>query len=93
MVASGMKAGDEVVVFPVHQFQLRYPAKVTIISQNLRAIAVGFDEHPPFHWGDPLSLAIHPDHGIMLFASRDQAKGPWREMMSGELFEIEERHV
>jgi hypothetical protein len=39
-------------------------------------------------------MAFHPEHGIMLFATRGlingQPGGPWVEMMGGGHFEIED---
>jgi|SRR5215471_10854590 len=91
-----MKKGDYVVVHP-HGFpHMKAVAQVAIISDNKRAIAVGFDERPPFHTQikDPLAIAIHPEYGIMLFAHREAIDGipvgPWIEMVGGGHYEIEE---
>jgi hypothetical protein len=78
-------------VYPEGKPGRKARATVAIVSANQRSIAVGFDERPPFVWGDPLSMAIHPEFGIMLFASRDKSSGPWIEMMGQERFEISER--
>jgi hypothetical protein len=43
-----------------------------------------------FMWGEPLGIALHPQFGIMLFASRTGSSGPYTEMTSMERFVIEE---
>lgn len=83
-----MNNGDQVIVFPEGKPERKARATVAIISANQRSIAVGFDERPDFVWGDPLSMAIHPHFGIMLFASRPQPSGPWIEMMGEERFQV-----
>jgi hypothetical protein len=85
-----MNNGEYVIVFPEGNRKRKARAIIAVISSNQRAIAVGFDERPPFDWGDPLSMAIHPQFGMMLFASRDQPVGSWAEMLGGKRFEIEE---
>jgi hypothetical protein len=89
-----MKNGDRVRVYPHGDPGKAAIATVAILSSNERAIAVGFDSRPPFAIGDPLSMAVHPEHGIMLFASREASGGvpvgPWIEMLRGGHFEIEE---
>lgn len=89
-----MKTHDRVRVYPHGNPALAAIGTAVVLSQNGRAIAVGFDERPPFAIGDPLSMALHPEHGVMLFASRaelnGQPWGPWVEMLAGGHFEIEE---
>lgn len=89
-----MKTDDYVNVHPHGKPKQKARAKIAFLSENLRAIAVGFDERPPFALGDPLSMAIHPEYGIMLFASREAIDGkpwgPWIEMVGGGHYEIEE---
>jgi hypothetical protein len=89
-----MTTGDKVRVFPMGRPDKAAIAEVAILSSNGRSIAVGFDSRPPFPIGNPLSMAIHPEHGIMLFATRGlingQPGGPWVEMMGGTHFEIED---
>jgi hypothetical protein len=89
-----MKTGDRVHVYPHGDESKAAIATVAIYSSNGRAIAVGFDSRPPFAIGNPLSMAIHPAYGIMLFASRAALNGapwgPWVEMFGGGQFEIDE---
>jgi hypothetical protein len=48
---------------------------------------VAFEDKPPFPIKD--TWVIHPEHGITMFAKRDEPAGPWREMFQGRQFEIE----
>lgn len=88
-----MKRDDEVLVYPHGNPKQAARARVALVSSNGRSIAVGFDERPPFAIGDPLSMAIHPDYGIVLFAWRGvldgKPWGPWVEMIGGGHYEIE----
>ena len=84
-----MNNSDYVHVYPEGEPERKARAIVAIVSANQLSIAVGFDERPPFEWGDPLSMAIHPQFGIMMFASRAVPRGAWSEMMGHERFEIE----
>ncbi len=89
-----LQAGDTVRVFPHGKPECSALATVAICSENERAIAVGFDSRPPFALGDPLcAIAIHPEYGIMLFASREAIDGkpwgPWIEMIGGGHYEME----
>jgi hypothetical protein len=94
-----LKTGDKVRVYPHGSPEQAAPAKVAILSENERAIAVGFDNRPPFaiDTNDPLAMTVHPDHGIMLFASREALNGvpwgPWIEIFGKGHFEIEEEPV
>ena len=86
-----IRTGRIVLVWPVGKENLKATATVAIISESQRSIAVGFVDSPPFRW-DP-GLGIHPDHGLLLFASRttdNVPDGPWTEMMSEGLYEIKE---
>lgn len=87
-----MNNGDHVIVYPEGKPERKARAIVAIVSTNARSIAVGFEDRPDFVWGDPLSMMIHPQFGIMLFASRERPAGAWIEMMGQERFEIVEAH-
>jgi len=73
-----MKTGDNVRVFPHGDAGKAAIATVALLAANGRAIAVGFDSRPPFAIGAPGTMAIHPEFGIMLMASREELNGaPW----------------
>jgi len=88
-----MRTGDRVKVYPHGAPELSSPGHVALISANQLSIAVGFLEKPPFAIV-PDGMAVHPEHGLMLLAMREQLHGepwgPWIEMFSGGHFEIEE---
>jgi hypothetical protein len=83
-----MNNGDHVIVYPKGKPERKARAIVALVSANGRSIVVGFDERPDFVWGDPLSMKIHPQFGIMLFAKRDESSDAWIEMMGRERFII-----
>lgn len=82
-----LRTGDAVLVWPAGHPERKAEARVQVISANQRSIAVSFPDKPPFPIHD--GWAIHPAHGVMLFALREDAQGPWREMLQGRLFEME----
>lgn len=84
-----MNIGDKVIVYPEGRREIKARAIVAVVSANQRSIAVGFDERPEFRWMDELSMMLHPQFGIMLLAARDEATGPWTELLSQQRFEIE----
>jgi hypothetical protein len=53
-----MKSGDKVRVYPHGDAGKAAIASVAILASNGRAIAVCFEDKPPFAIADP--LAIHP---------------------------------
>jgi hypothetical protein len=81
---------DHVIVYPEGEPERKARAIVAVVSANQRSIAVGFDERPPFEWGEPLAIAVHPHFGLMLFAGREAPRGAWSEMMSQKRFVIDE---
>lgn len=87
-----MKTGDRVKVYPHGSPDQSAVGKIAIISSNQLSIAVGFMDKPPFAIVKD-GVAIHPEHGIMLFASRveigGEPWGPWVEMFGGGHYEIE----
>lgn len=94
-----MKTGDKVRVYPHGDPEKAAEATIAILSSNGCSIAVGFMDKPPFAVGfdgDPLSMAVHPEFGIILFARREILNGapggPWIEIFGGGHYEIEEVH-
>jgi hypothetical protein len=85
-----IKTGQRVRVYPHGSPAKAAVGNVVLISSNQRAIAVCFEEVPPFAFSQELPLiGIHPD-GIMLLACRaDDALGPWVELASACHYEIE----
>lgn len=84
-----MKQGDLVRVYPEGSPERAATGTVVLCSNNSRSIAVGLGDSPGF----PVSgegVAIHPQHGIMLLASREEPSGPWTELFAGGRFQIEE---
>jgi hypothetical protein len=64
--------------------------KTILISANQLAIAVGFEDSPPFRLSGVSGMAIHPVHGIVLFATRQTAESRlWQEMIGGGEFSID----
>jgi hypothetical protein len=85
-----IKTGQRVRVYPHGSPAKAAVGNVVLISSNQRAIAVCFEEVPPFAFSQELPLiGIHPD-GIMLLACRpDDPLGPWVELASACHYEIE----
>jgi len=85
--------GDRVKVYPHGAPDKWAEATVLIISTNKRAIAVAFDDKPPFVI-DPRGMTIHRELcKIVMMAARAELDGkpwgPWVEEMAGGHFEIE----
>lgn len=92
-----MKTGDAVRVYPHGSPAKAATAEVVLLSGNGRSIAVAFGEiSPPFRivQGEIEGVAIHPEHGIMLLAHREELNGepwgPWVELFGGGHYEIED---
>ncbi len=68
-----MKMGDVVTVYPHGKPEHKAQAKVLIISENQRSIAVGFRDKPPFPLATSMGMMIYPELGIVLLALRDGA--------------------
>ena len=81
-----MNAGDPVWVWPEGRPEQKACALVAIVSRNGKAIAVGFEDPPPFRWGD--GMAVHPVGRMMLFACRVDGEAQWSEAVGGEPFVI-----
>jgi hypothetical protein len=79
--------GDIVNVWAAGQPARKARATVLIVSSNQRSIAVAFEDKPPFQIHD--GWVIHREHGLTMFAGRDEPAGPWREMLQDRQFEIE----
>jgi hypothetical protein len=82
--------GDWVRVYPHDQPAQAGMGTVIIVSKNQRAITIGFEDPPLFIIGD--HIALHPEHGILLFATRESEDrdAVWTEMPAGGRFVIEE---
>lgn len=62
-------------------------ATVLVVSGNQLSIAVQFDSVPPFVV-TTAPLALHPNCGPVLFATRSYPDGPWLDMFTGKPFDI-----
>jgi hypothetical protein len=85
-MTSDLHLNDNVRVWPHGKVDQVAVGKVLLISSNQRSIAIAFDHIPPFASAN--GVAIHPDHGVMFFASRFDV-GPWIEMVGSGHYEIE----
>lgn len=89
-----MKAGDAVRVYPHGSPAKAATAKVIMLSPNERSIALSFADSPPFAIVKGGGAAIHPEHGLMMLAHREELDGkpwgPWIEMFGGGHYEVEE---
>lgn len=90
-----MKAGDLVRVYPHGSPAKEARALVVLLSENGRSIALAFGEaSPPFAIVKGGGVALHPEHGIMMLAGREELDGkpwgPWIETFGGGHYEIEE---
>lgn len=81
--------GQHVRVFPHGSPEQTAIGTITLISGNQRSIAVSFDELPPFAFQRMPLVGIHPEHGIVLLAYREEV-GPWIELAGQGHYEIEE---
>lgn len=63
-------SGDTVRVHPRDRPELAAPATVLLISDNGRAIAVAFEDKPPFPLSPRGGMLVHPGYGIVLMATR-----------------------
>lgn len=88
-----LNGGDLVRVWPHGEPKSAFIGKVQVISRNQRQIAVSFADKPPFAIDRTGGMAIHPEHGLLMFARREELDGkpwgPWIEMMGGGHFEME----
>lgn len=87
-----MENGDSVKVYPRGEPHKAALATVAVISKNQRSIAVGFGDKPPFDIGfNSGAWLLHPEHGIMMLASREDSGGCgcWMELFSDARYEIE----
>lgn len=86
-----MENGDLVKVYPRGEPHKAAEATIAVISKNQRSIAVGFGDKPPFDIGyNSGNWVLHPEHGIMLLASREDSGGCgcWIELFGQGRFEI-----
>jgi hypothetical protein len=88
-----MKTGDTVLVFPHGKQKQRAQGKALFVSRNQRSIIVAFEGKPPFVVTKD-GILVHPEHGIVMLASRLMAPdgtliGPWIETTGGGHYEIE----
>lgn len=88
-----MKVNDLVRVYPHGEPKLAVPAKVVLLSENGRSIALALGDSPPFLISGG-GAAIHPEHGLMMLAGRTELDGkpwgPWIETFGGGHYEIED---
>jgi hypothetical protein len=84
-------AGQRVRVYPHGTAAQAAIGTVTLISGNQRSIAVAFEELPPFAFQRMPLIGVHPEHGIVLMAYREEV-GPWTELAGGGHYEIEAAH-
>lgn len=90
-----MRQGDQVRVYPHGSPDRAATATVTMLSANCRSIALAFGEtSPPFVIVKGGGAAIHPEHGLMLLAHREELDGkpwgPWVELFGEGHYEVEE---
>lgn len=88
-----MKVSDQVRVYSHGDESQAAIGTVVLLSANGRSIAVGFGDKPAFAITKG-GVAYHPDHGVMLLATREEIDGkpwgPWVEAFGGGHYEIEE---
>ena len=90
-----MKTGDTVKVHQHGSPERSSEAKVLLLSENERSIALHFADKPAFVVDKSGGMAIHRDNGyLVMLATRSELHGkpwgPWIEIFGGGHFEIEE---
>lgn len=83
-----MTQGSKVRVYPHGSPGEAVEATVLIISKSQRSIAVAFQDKPSFV-NTANGIFVDPA-GIVMFATRLKAWGPWAESFHGDHYEIEE---
>ena len=82
-----LQQGDRVDVHPVGRPDQSAPGTIVIVSSNGVSIGIAFGEqHVPWMNG-ATGMALHPDHGKMLLAKREESA--WSDIFSGGQFVIE----
>lgn len=88
--------GDTVKVYPRGEPHKAVAAIVAVVSTNQRSIAVAFGDKPPFDIGfNRGNWMLHPEHGVVMLASREDSGGCgcWIELFGQNRFEIEKKAV
>lgn len=83
-----IKRGDKVKVYPHTAPELSAVGLVQVISDNQQAIAVTFEEMPPFVKPFRDGVALSP-WGVALVAMRPAVFTSWIELYNGGHYEIE----
>lgn len=82
-----MNTGDRVRVHPVGDPDKAAVGTIVIVSSNGVSIGIAFGEQYVPWMNGSTGMALHPDHGKMLLAKREESA--WSDIFSGGQFVIE----